>query len=395
MNHTPSPTPSYDLVVVGGGIVGLWVARKAILAGLRVALVERARCGSAASATPLGALMPHLPGRLDAKKDFQLQALLSLPAALEQLTADTGCETGYRSTGRMIPIRKTTFQAKLQSGLAEARLSWPPSAQVTANWSIEPQSALPDGWLAPEAAPLGVLTDMLSAAVDARLLTTALRTFISERADLYEGTEFAVWDPDQRRAIDRNGRTIAAAENCVITAGIQSFELLDGVVGQRTGDGVKGHAARLILHPDDALQPGATLPPILYDNGTYVIARTATDIAVGATTEYRWTSPGADSSVTDTMVASARALCPRLARATVTEIWAGLRPRAATRNPLVGPIETVSGLHVATGGYKISFGIAHRLADAFVSDLCATRSSTAPTHDCGTRVRLPDAFKPT
>ncbi|MEO0731064.1 MAG: FAD-dependent oxidoreductase, partial [Pseudomonadota bacterium] len=86
----------YDLLVVGGGIVGLWIAKRAAEAGLDIALIERSSCGGAASGTPLGALMPHLPGPLDEKKSFQLAALLSLGSAVGALESQTGAPCGYR-----------------------------------------------------------------------------------------------------------------------------------------------------------------------------------------------------------------------------------------------------------------------------------------------------------
>jgi len=53
---------AYDLLIVGGGVQGLWIARSAILAGMSVALVEANVCGTGASGGLLGALMPHANG---------------------------------------------------------------------------------------------------------------------------------------------------------------------------------------------------------------------------------------------------------------------------------------------------------------------------------------------
>ncbi len=44
--------------------------------------------------------------------------------------------------------------------------------------------------------------------------------------------------------------------------------------------------------------------------------------------------------------------------------WAGLRPKAMARDPLVGPLPDAERIIALTGGFKVSFGIAHRLADA-------------------------------
>ena len=57
-------------------------------------------------------------------------------------------------------------------------------------------------------------------------------------------------------------------------------------------------------------------------------------------------------------------LCPDLAGADIVEQWAGIRPRAAGRDPVVGALPGAPRLVVASGGFKITLGIAHKMADA-------------------------------
>ncbi|PZR70212.1 MAG: D-amino-acid oxidase, partial [Stutzerimonas stutzeri] len=66
--------PAVDLIVVGGGVMGLWTALFAARQGLSVHLAERRTIGAGASGGVLGALMPHLPDRWNAKKAFQFAA---------------------------------------------------------------------------------------------------------------------------------------------------------------------------------------------------------------------------------------------------------------------------------------------------------------------------------
>ncbi len=69
-----------DLVIVGGGIMGLWAALKAERRGIDTILIEAARTGSGASGGLLGALMAHMPDRWNEKKQLQFDGLLSLEA---------------------------------------------------------------------------------------------------------------------------------------------------------------------------------------------------------------------------------------------------------------------------------------------------------------------------
>ena len=50
-----------DLVIIGGGIMGLWAALKAERLGIETILIDGDRTGSGASGGLLGALMAHMP----------------------------------------------------------------------------------------------------------------------------------------------------------------------------------------------------------------------------------------------------------------------------------------------------------------------------------------------
>ncbi len=49
----------FDLIIIGGGIVGLWSAYFAAQRGLKTVLVEEHGIAAGASGGVLGALMPH------------------------------------------------------------------------------------------------------------------------------------------------------------------------------------------------------------------------------------------------------------------------------------------------------------------------------------------------
>jgi glycine oxidase len=61
-------------------------------------------------------------------------------------------------------------------------------------------------------------------------------------------------------------------------------------------------------------------------------------------------------------------MAPALAGAEVIERWAGLRPKAVDRDPMVGAHPDHPSLIALTGGFKVSFGLAHRLAEAAVRE---------------------------
>ena len=60
----------------------------------------------------------------------------------------------------------------------------------------------------------------------------------------------------------------------------------------------------------------------------------------------------------EAVIARARALSPALAGAPVVERWAGLRPRAALPDPMVGAVPGLPGVFVATGGFRTGLATA-------------------------------------
>ena len=69
----------------------------------------------------------------------------------------------------------------------------------------------------------------------------------------------------------------------------------------------------------------------------------------------------------------AQELWPALREAKFLSHWAGVRPRSFAKDPIVGALDDQSSVHVLTGGFKISFGIAHRLAQALVERLTGAK----------------------
>jgi glycine/D-amino acid oxidase-like deaminating enzyme len=99
-------------------------------------------------------------------------------------------------------------------------------------------------------------------------------------------------------------------------------------------------------------------------------------LAIGSTSERNWTIDDADDKA-DALVQKALLIMPELAGTQVIERWAGVRPRANTRAPLLGAWPGRPGHFVANGGYKIGFGIAPKVADV-IADLVLDGSDAIP-----------------
>jgi len=107
---------------------------------------------------------------------------------------------------------------------------------------------------------------------------------------------------------------------------------------------VKGQA--LALHP----VAGGPTQVIRYGGG-YIVPK-ADRIVIGATSEADFASAEVSYKATDALLQEARAVCPALSGARVSERWSGLRPLAPSGLPVIGRLGEGKDDFVATAHYR-------------------------------------------
>ncbi|WP_377296436.1 NAD(P)/FAD-dependent oxidoreductase [Rhizobium sp. SGZ-381] len=369
-----------DLLIVGAGVMGLWAAVKADRLGISTLLIDQAHPAAGASGGLLGALMPHMPDRFNDKKQFQFDALLSLEDEVARLEAETGLPCGYRRCGRLIPLPKPHLRSLAEGHSRQAEAHWQAPGRHFF-WNVLDRPPQPD-WLSQAAAPSGVVEDTFAARVSPRRLTAALVQAIDAGRHVRRVDGLGVDRLEGRAAHLSNGETIAFG-HVIIAAGPGSFPLLQQLgaaslpLVRPLGTAVKGQAALLKADVDPDL-------PVLFLNGLYVVAHEDGHVAIGSTSEDVFDAPFTTDGQLDQLIEKARALSPKLHDAEIVERWAGLRPKAIDRDPMVGPHPDFPHVIALTGGFKVSFGLAHRLADAALAatggTACSLPASFALSH---------------
>ncbi len=189
-----SPLPSSAaLLIVGGGIMGLWAALKADRLGIDTVLVDAGQTGSGASGGLLGALMPHMPDRWNDKKQFQFDALLTLEDEIAQLEAETGMSAGYRRCGRIIPLPKPHLRPIAERHRQEALTNWDQQGQRF-HWHVLDAPPV-ENWVDASAGQAGFVHDTFAAKVSPRALVAALtaRLKASRHVRVVEGQRSCRW----------------------------------------------------------------------------------------------------------------------------------------------------------------------------------------------------------
>lgn len=342
--------------------MGLWAAVKADRLGIRTVLVEAGQPGRGASAGLVGALMAHMPDKWNGKKQFQFDALVTLEDEVKQLEAQTGLSCGYRRTGRLIPLPKPHLADIARRHAMDAQAHWQAGGRQFA-WNLLERT--PDaGWLEASIGAAGVVFDTLAAHAAPRQFGAALVAAVRQATNVRVIENNPVRHLDGGQAILADGSRITFG-HAIVANGHQAFPLLESLgpdLAKPLGMPVKGQSALLAADVDPSL-------PVIFLNGLYVVAHEGGRVAIGSTSEETFDDAGSTDEKLETLIDRAREVSPALADAPVVERWAGLRPKAIERDPMIGPHPDHPRILALAGGFKVSFGIAHRLADAVLDSV--------------------------
>jgi glycine oxidase len=348
-----------DVIVVGGGIIGLAIAWRARQAGMSVAVLERDLAGQGTSRVAAGMLAPVAEvefGEAGRRLlELGLRSAAMWPAFAGELEARAGAPVGLTATGALLVARDDDDARELERqldfrrslGLSVRRLR-PSEAR-----DLEPALA-PTVRLALEAPD--------DHCVDPRLVLAALRRAcdaagvrLRERASVarVEWVGESADDGDGDGARGRVTGLVLAdgehlpAEQVVLAAGPWS----ERIEGLPPGAGmpvrpVKGQILRL-RDPAGA----GLLQRVLRFHGGYLVPRGDGRYVLGATVEERGFGLAPTAGGVYQLLRDARELIPGISELEIEELSVGLRPGTPDNAPVIGR-GAVRGLVWATGHHR-------------------------------------------
>lgn len=329
------------MTVRGAGAFGLAVAHACAMRGAKVRVIDPGGVGAGASGGLVGALAPHVPENWNPKKAFQFAALDRAESFWREVEEIGGQPSSFARTGRLQPIADDHALALAQARAETASQLW----EGRYRWEI-----VEAGDWAP-LSPTGLLIhDTLTGRMFPRKAVAALAAAI--RA---QGGEIVTGGADEGAVVWATG-----------AAGLVE---MSRARGRLVGAAIKGQSALLGFDARD-------LPQIFADT-VHIVPHADGTTAIGSTTEREFSDPASCDDQLDAVLARAVAAVPALAGAPVLERWAGLRPRARTRAPMLGAWPERPGHFVANGGFKIGFGIAPEVGRV-MADLVLDGTDTVP-----------------
>ncbi len=369
-----------DIIVVGGGVIGLSVADRLAREGLSVTLLERGACGREASWAAAGVLKPGNPNRRGPMQQLQRASLAMFADYCADLHDRTGIDPEYIACGAI----ELLFDDQRYRMAASEEQAGARRGMVMPDGHAEWQMLTPDQ--ARQVEPnvseqcRGALLNRSSAQVrNPRLLRALVAACRARGVTIQEGMPVARLRIEGSRVIGVETRDGSIdAGGVVLCAGAWSSAIDDRLARLVPTHPVRGQVVLL----DASAAAEARFTRIVTRSGCYLVPRSDGLVLVGATVEpdsgfnRRTTAAGVAKLMNDAV-----SLVPALARAGVAGMWAGLRPGTPDRRPYIGWVPGFDGLIAATGHYRTGLALAPVTA-GIVADLVQRGSSERDLSMC-------------
>ncbi|MBC2867227.1 glycine oxidase ThiO [Streptomyces mexicanus] len=337
-----------DVLVVGGGIIGLVTAWRAAQRGLATALVDPEPGGGAAQvAAGMLAAVTELHYGEQTLLGLNLASARRYPDFAAELTELTGHDLGYRRCGTLAVALDADDRAHLRELHALQRASG-----LESEWLSGRECRRLEPMLAPGVR--GGLRVDGDHQIDPRRLAGALVAACERAGVVFHRAWAERLTVERERAagcVLRDG-TVLGAGQVVLAAGSLSGQLAgvpDDVLPPVRP--VKGQVLRLTVPKRYAPFLSRTVRAVVRGSQVYLVPRLSGELVIGATTE----ELGWDTTVTAggvyELLRDAHELVPGITELPLTETRAGLRPGSPDNAPLLGPTD-LDGLLLATGHYR-------------------------------------------
>lgn len=329
----------YEVLIVGGGVIGLSIARELHRNGVRkIAVVERGRTGEEASWAAAGMLSPNVETEVNTVfHRFCTESLEMYPQFAAALLGETGIDVELDRSGTMFvgfgedddTKLRLEYQKLSDAGIESAMLSREEILKADPQLSPQVSSGLgfPSDWQ-----------------VENRQLLAALRRYAELNGlEIIENTQVD-------ELIVEDGRVRGAAgyrsEATVLATGAWTSLIKFGQLASPVN--VKPIRGQMIWF-DCGLK---LLDKVVYGPGCYLVPRADGRILTGSTTEDVGFEKGVTQSAIEQLTAAAYEILPALREFEVAGSWSGLRPRSDDEKPVIGSVAGFEDLIVATGHYR-------------------------------------------
>jgi glycine oxidase len=337
MSRTP------DVIVIGGGVIGLSVAYFLARERLRVTVLDRGLVGREASWAAAGYLsFQGSSNRPGPRLELTRTSARMYEEWVDDLRAHTDVDPEYLRSGLL-----EICLDEAEAAEARERASWQRAAGYQAEWLDAGATRRRQPWLAP-ALPVhgGLLLPEVAQVRPPRLLRALAAAVHRLGVEVREHCPVGGLTSDGGRVTGvrlESGERLAAPA-VVNAAGAWATQIAPEMAIMPVKP-VKGTIVLL----DSATRPSREI--VISSRGS-IYPRADRHVLVGATVEDAGYDRAVSLEALATLVGQATQMMPRLRGASFVTAWTGLRPFSHDNLPYLGPVPGLSGAHVAAGHYR-------------------------------------------
>ncbi|QEP43713.1 FAD-dependent oxidoreductase [Ectothiorhodospiraceae bacterium BW-2] len=332
---------TYEVAIIGAGLIGLLTARELSRAGVSVVVLERQQAGRESTWAGGGIISPLYPWRYpEAVSALASWGQQHYQELCRQLTEESGTDPQWQRSGLLIP--------NLDESERQRALQWCQRWQNSALEVDAKEMAKLEPLLATEALTTGLYLPEVAQLRNSRLSRALVKS--TERSDIDLKQHWPVSGIESRGGCFycRNslGEQIAAAQ-VVLCGGAWSGELGDLAGESLSVAPVKGQMIAIPLEPEQ-------IKRITLIDGHYFIPRRDGLLLVGSTLE---PEAGFDKQISHAAAEELQRLAwrylPALNGRVLRYHWAGLRPGSENRGiPFIGKSRITDGIWYNCGHFR-------------------------------------------
>ncbi|WP_421385058.1 glycine oxidase ThiO [Bacillus salacetis] len=336
MKHT------YDLIIVGGGIIGSSVAYQQSKLGKKVLIIDKNASGSEASRAAAGMLGAQAEiDENDAMLKLALKSRKMFPALISELEELTGIDTGFINKG-MLKVAQSDEEVPFLKKQVQYHAEWDHEVKwLNADELFQLEPALSDdlsgGMFIPNDGQ--VMAPQLSQAF--------LQGAKAKGAEILEYCEVEGLLLSESRVTGvRTSQGTIQSENVVIATGAWAGKLMERAGIAIDTIPVKGECFSVV--PIRQIIQST----IFSENGCYIVPKKDGRLIVGATTYLNSFDKSVSLHGLSGLFEKAISLIPDIKHARWEKAWAGIRPQTGDGLPYIGPLPGYHGLFIAAGHYR-------------------------------------------
>ncbi|MFN0199632.1 MAG: glycine oxidase ThiO [Planctomycetaceae bacterium] len=333
--------PSADVIVVGGGAIGLSIAWELAGQGARVSVFDQGPLGQEASWAGAGMIPPakDYPGAPPIVR-LRCASFKLWPDWSARLHDETGLDNGFRRCGA---LELATDEEEMRRLSATMR-SWSETGVEVETLTRSEIEKLEPG-LSPDFQDAYYIPEFCQVR-NPRHLKVLITACHQRGVQLNPGVAAFGWEGSGERI--RAVQTVKGrfeADQFVISGGAWSGGLLSSLGCHLPLEPVRGQIVLISAAP-------ALLQRVIEIEKNYLVPRGDGRILIGSTEERVGFLKQNTAEAVSELIRFGSRLVPRLAQCEIERVWAGLRPGSRDGLPFLGPVADYQNVFVATGHFR-------------------------------------------